>query len=184
MVGSLTDSNDVSVKSNTVKFLCSYGGMILPRHTDGKLRYVGGNTRVLAVDRTVTFSELLVKLGEVCGSSVMTLRCQLPKEDLDALVSVTSDEDLANLIEEYDLAASLKIRAFLSYPKSPKIVSPSTTSSSSSSSSIVSVAPSSVHQSVRRVKKHDNNGAKLCYYPHYPQRNNPSRQMYLVYNGQ
>lgn len=40
----------------TIKFLCSYGGKILPRHPDGKLRYVGGETRVLAVDRSISFS--------------------------------------------------------------------------------------------------------------------------------
>lgn len=42
--------------SGTLKFLCSYGGKILPRQTDGKLRYVGGLTRVLAVERSVSFS--------------------------------------------------------------------------------------------------------------------------------
>lgn len=110
-----------------IKFLCSYGGRILPRFTDGKLRYHGGDTRVLSVDSSISFAELLVKMGEMCGSSV-SLRCQLPTEDLDALVSITSDEDLANLVEEYDRAAatpssSFKIRAFLSAPKTIKKVS-------------------------------------------------------------
>lgn len=40
----------------TIKFLCSYGGRIIPRQTDGKLRYQGGDTRVLAVDRSISFS--------------------------------------------------------------------------------------------------------------------------------
>lgn len=40
----------------SVKFVCSYGGRILPRYPDGKLRYVGGDTRVLSVDRSVPFS--------------------------------------------------------------------------------------------------------------------------------
>lgn len=97
--------------------------------------------------------ELMAKLGEMCGTSVI-LRCQLPTEDLDALVSITSDEDLANLIEEYDHASapaaaaeaeaalppspsSLKIRAFLSAPKTPKKSSspPSSASCSSNESS-------------------------------------------------
>ncbi|KAL8037780.1 hypothetical protein ABFX02_11G060200 [Erythranthe guttata] len=111
-----------------IKFLCSYGGRILPRYPDGKLRYNGGETRVLSVDSSVSFSELLAKMGEICGSTV-NLRCQLPAEDLDALVSVTSDEDLAHLIEEYDCAAAaaaapIKIRAFLSAPKAISKVSP------------------------------------------------------------
>ncbi|KAM1047476.1 hypothetical protein ACFX15_026249 [Malus domestica] len=96
----------------TIKFLCSYGGKILPR-------YLGGETRVLAVPRSISFSELSSKLTELCGPSVtaVSLRCQLPTEDLDALVSIKSDEDLVNLIEEYDRAASsanMKIRALLS----------------------------------------------------------------------
>lgn len=87
----------------------------------------------------------MVKLGELCGSSV-TLRCQLPKGDLETLISITSDEDLANIIEEYDRVSSklphpLKIRAILSPPKSLKTVSPSPSSLSSSSSS-ASLSPS------------------------------------------
>ncbi|MBA0556583.1 hypothetical protein Golob_026669 [Gossypium lobatum] len=44
----------------TIKFLCSYGGKIVPRYPDGKLRYYGGETRVLAVDRSIPFSGLAV----------------------------------------------------------------------------------------------------------------------------
>ncbi|KAK8699396.1 hypothetical protein V6N13_115484 [Hibiscus sabdariffa] len=126
--------------SPTMKFLCSYGGKILPRYPDGKLRYQGGETRVLAVDRSIPFNELLLKMGELCGGKPVSLRCQLPTEDLDALVSITSDEDLANLIEEYDRFASppssLKIRAFFSLPKSAKTpISPHPPSSSAASSS-------------------------------------------------
>ena len=104
------ESNN-SKNTETIKFLCSYGGKILPRYTDGTLRYAGGLTRVLAVDRSISFTglfdfpfpdlifcelvwflwiinqfifvvaELMVKLGEFCGSSV-SLRCQLPTSDL------------------------------------------------------------------------------------------------------
>ncbi|KAK4358276.1 hypothetical protein RND71_023886 [Anisodus tanguticus] len=129
-----------------LKFLCSYGGKIIPRQTDGKLRYYGGETRVLSVDCCISFAELLVKLGEMYGSSV-SLRCQLPSEDLDALVSITSDEDLANLIEEYDRASTpLKIRAFLLPPKSTKkVVSPppSIASTSSTNTTISNPDPTS-----------------------------------------
>lgn len=41
---------------NKVKFLCSYGGKVLPRSSDGVLKYVGGETRVICVPRDVTFS--------------------------------------------------------------------------------------------------------------------------------
>ncbi|WOL12808.1 hypothetical protein Cni_G21576 [Canna indica] len=99
-----------------IKFLCSYGGKILPRYPDGKLRYVGGDTRILAVDRSVTFSVLQEKMKELCGWGAVALRCKLPTEDIDALVSVKSDEDLANVVEAYDLAACQKIRVFLFPP--------------------------------------------------------------------
>ncbi|URD79551.1 PB1 domain containing protein [Musa troglodytarum] len=131
--------DDVSVKpTRAIKFLCSYGGKILPRYPDGKLRYVGGHTRLVAVDRSISFSELQVKLRELCGWDAVSLRCQLPKEDLDALVSVTSDEDLANLVEEYDIASRdrpspLNIRAFLflTPPSSSSSSKPSTKTSPS-----------------------------------------------------
>ncbi|CAN4123321.1 unnamed protein product [Withania somnifera] len=140
-----------------LKFLCSYGGKIMPRQTDGKLRYYGGESRILSFDRCILFAELLVKLGKMCGSSV-SLRCQFPSEDLDALVSITSDEDLVNLIEEYDRAStpssSLKIRAFLLPPKSTKkfttISNPDFTSPNSFSSRIA--IPSST---VASLKHHD-----------------------------
>uniref|UniRef100_A0A0V0H9P9 Putative ovule protein n=1 Tax=Solanum chacoense TaxID=4108 RepID=A0A0V0H9P9_SOLCH len=127
-----------------LKFLCSYGGKIMPRQTDGKLRYYGGETRVLSVDRSISFTELLLKLGEMSGSSV-SLRCQLPNEDLDALISITSDEDLVNLIEEYDrvsaISSFLKIRAFLYPPKSTKkVVSPTPSIASTSSTNSTTIS--------------------------------------------
>lgn len=69
------------------------------------------------------YAELMVKLGEFCGFSA-TLKCQLPNGDLETLISITSDEDLANLIEEYDRASLSKIRAVLLLRKSVKTVSP------------------------------------------------------------
>ncbi|KAF8408304.1 hypothetical protein HHK36_007452 [Tetracentron sinense] len=205
MVGTSLDSTDVAVKinsSSTIKFLCSYGGKIIPRFHDRKLRYVGGETRVLAVDRSISFAELLLKLGELCGSSV-SLRCQLPTEDLDALVSITSDEDLANLIEEYDRAVSsapyLKIRAFLSPPKSMKKTSPPSSATSSvdaaaskSSYSVVgscSMLPSmAASRCIRQISTPvgfpiscEKSAGKFRYYAYHTQGN--PRNMYLVHNG-
>jgi len=39
-----------------VKLFCSHGGKILPRPTDGALKYVGGETRVVVIPRSITFS--------------------------------------------------------------------------------------------------------------------------------
>ncbi|XP_052174840.1 uncharacterized protein LOC127789849 [Diospyros lotus] len=121
------DSADTS-ESKRIKFLYSYAGRILPRRTDGKLRYVGGFTRVLAVYRSITFEELMERFRDLCGSS-MSLKCKLPSEDLDVLVSIACDEDLANVIDEYDRFASatqkdVKITALLFPLKSLKKISP------------------------------------------------------------
>ncbi|KAJ4711029.1 Octicosapeptide/Phox/Bem1p domain-containing protein [Melia azedarach] len=181
----------------TLQFLCSYGGKILPRYPDGKLRYHGGETRVLAVHRSISFAELLFKLGEMCGTT-MSLRCQLPTEDLDALVSITSDEDLANLIEEYDRVASppssLKIRAFLSLPKkiSSKSSSSSPTSSSSASSSPKSstiTRSSSTNRCHRQIPAPvafplclEKSAAKSIPHHAYYAHGNPTH-IYLIHNG-
>ncbi|MED6218177.1 hypothetical protein PIB30_024502 [Stylosanthes scabra] len=128
--------------NNTIKFLYSYGGRILPRSTDGQLRYTGGHTRILTVNPSITYSELIAKLCELCGSPA-TLKCPLPNGDLETLVSVKNDEDLANILQEYDRASlslpnPLKIRAILSLPSSLKTPSPTPPSSLSSSSSSLS----------------------------------------------
>ncbi|KAI9108964.1 hypothetical protein K1719_020269 [Acacia pycnantha] len=136
-----------SKHSPKLKFLCSYGGKILPRSTDCVLRYVGGYTRVLSVDPSISFSDLMVKIVEFCGSSV-TLRCSLPNGDLETLITIANDEDLAIIIEEYKRASSskenpLKIRAVLSPPRSLKKVSPPPSSRSSANiSSTVSTRSS------------------------------------------
>ncbi|XP_051123393.1 uncharacterized protein LOC127246185 [Andrographis paniculata] len=116
--------NSTPDSTENVKFLYSYGGRIDIRHSDGKLRYVGGYTRVLSVDPSVSYAELMVKFGESCGFSV-NLKCKLPSEDLDVLISVKSDEDLRSVIGEYRRASpEAKIRAVLFPIKSEKKVSP------------------------------------------------------------
>jgi hypothetical protein len=115
--------NSSANRMKTIKFLYSYGGKIVPRRSDGKLRYVGGYTRVLSVDLSISFSELMAKFGESCGSSV-NFKCKLPTEDLDVLVSIKSDEDLRLLIEEYErVSPEAKIRALLFPIESEKKVS-------------------------------------------------------------
>eukprot|EP01018_Ginkgo_biloba_P025586 Gb_05070 [translate_table: standard] len=84
-----------------VRLMCSFGGKILPRPHDNQLCYVGGETRIVVVHRNITYADLIAKLSKIYGSSVC-LKYQLPNEDLDALISVTTDEDLENMMEEYD----------------------------------------------------------------------------------
>ena len=83
------------------KFMCSYGGKIQPRPHDNQLSYVGGDTKILAVDRNVKFPAMISKLSAICETEV-TFKYQLPGEDLDALISVSNDDDLEHMMNEYD----------------------------------------------------------------------------------
>ncbi|KAE9603353.1 hypothetical protein Lal_00008241 [Lupinus albus] len=83
-----------------MKFLCSFGGKILPRPSDGKLRYVGGQTHMISIRKDISWEALVKKTSSICNQ-LHTIKYQLPGEDLDALISVSSDEDLQNMIEEY-----------------------------------------------------------------------------------
>jgi hypothetical protein len=55
VVACVVKAADAAAEGTFVKFLCSYGGRILPRHADGALRYVGGDNRVVSVDRSLPF---------------------------------------------------------------------------------------------------------------------------------
>ncbi|XP_022631912.1 uncharacterized protein LOC106778439 isoform X2 [Vigna radiata var. radiata] len=105
-----------SDSSSMMKCLCSFGGRILPRPSDGKLRYVGGQTRILRLRKDISWQELMQK-ALLIYNLVHVLKYQLPGEDLDALVSVSSDEDLQNMMEECNLLEdrerSKKLRLFL-----------------------------------------------------------------------
>lgn len=84
--------------------MCSYGGKIQPRSHDNQLSYVGGDTKILAVDRNIKFQPFLSKLSAICDAPPqdITFKYQLPGEELDALISVTNDDDLEHLMHEYD----------------------------------------------------------------------------------
>ncbi|XP_058226948.1 uncharacterized protein LOC131335549 [Rhododendron vialii] len=111
--GSLPSSNDENPR---VKFLCSFSGSILPRPQDGKLRYVGGETRIVSVPRDISYEELMAKMRELYDGAAV-LKYQQPDEDLDALVSVVNDDDVTNMMEEYDKVGSgdgfTRLRIFL-----------------------------------------------------------------------
>lgn len=117
-VGSLEDGNGDGVLDGQgkMKLLCSFGGRILPRPRDGKLRYVGGETRVVTVGKSCTFLELARKMRAMCKADHQ-IKYQLPGEDFDALISVSSEEDFQNMVEEYyglEKAGGLqKLRVFL-----------------------------------------------------------------------
>ncbi|KAM7498717.1 hypothetical protein LguiA_023131 [Lonicera macranthoides] len=110
-------SSGASDSSSTkIKVLCSFGGKILPRPSDGKLRYVGGDTRIIRIRKDITWGELWQKTVAIYYE-VHIIKYQLPGEDLDALVSVSCDEDLQNMMEECNVlgdgGGSKKLRMFL-----------------------------------------------------------------------
>ncbi|XP_004504874.1 uncharacterized protein [Cicer arietinum] len=86
------------------KFMCSYGGKIQPRSHDNQLSYIGGDTKILAVDRNIKFQHFFSKLSSLCEASQQDLsfKYQLPGEELDALISVTNEDDLEHMMHEYD----------------------------------------------------------------------------------
>ncbi|KAF4350017.1 hypothetical protein F8388_017595 [Cannabis sativa] len=102
--------------SSKMKVLCSFGGKVLPRPSDGKLRYVGGETRIVRIRKDISWQELTQKIFSIYNQTSI-IKYQLPGEDLDALVSVSCDEDLQNMMEECsDLGSregSQKLRIFL-----------------------------------------------------------------------
>ncbi|KAK8692406.1 hypothetical protein V6N13_075866 [Hibiscus sabdariffa] len=122
-------TNATSNVNYKVKFMCSYGGKIQPRSHDNQLAYVGGDTKILAVDRNIKFSAIVAKLSSLYGGDYeICFKYQLPGEDLDALISVTNDEDLEHMMMEYDRshrvsAKPARLRLFL-FPLNPPLVSP------------------------------------------------------------
>ncbi|XP_024521903.1 uncharacterized protein LOC112343139 [Selaginella moellendorffii] len=126
IVSGLDQARSISSKKR-VKMMCSYGGRILPRPHDNQLRYMGGETRILVVKKEIAYKDLMAKLSHLAGKSFL-LKYQLPNEDLDALVSVTSDEDVKNMMDEFDKmvsrdrssdGAAVKLRVFLFDPHGP-----------------------------------------------------------------
>ncbi|GAA0153356.1 non-receptor serine/threonine protein kinase [Lithospermum erythrorhizon] len=102
--------------SSKIKVLCSFGGKILPRPSDGKYRYVGGETKIIRISKEISWQELWQKTTAIYNQT-HTIKYQLPGEDLDALVSVSGNEDLQNMMEEChvfeDVDGSKKLRMFL-----------------------------------------------------------------------
>lgn len=116
VVQGYTSSSASDSSSLKMKILCSFGGKILPRPSDGKLRYVGGETRIVRIRKDISWQELTLKALSIYNQTHV-IKYQLPGEDLDALVSVSCDEDLQNMMEECNelehRESSQKLRIFL-----------------------------------------------------------------------
>ncbi|KAL4578460.1 hypothetical protein LXL04_014583 [Taraxacum kok-saghyz] len=109
-----TYTNETRMHKFKMKFLCSFGGKFLTRPSDGKLRYVGGETRIISIKKNLEYKELVKKTYTICKQPHV-IKYQLPGEDLDALISVCSDEDFLHMIDEYQELekGSHRLRIFL-----------------------------------------------------------------------
>ncbi|XVE54377.1 hypothetical protein DITRI_Ditri03aG0075800 [Diplodiscus trichospermus] len=89
-----------------LKLFCSFNGAFHPRPPSGKLRYIGGETRVISVDRNIGFLKLRAKIAYLCPKVLsFWLKYQVVVADVDFdvdLVVIESDEDVKCMVEEYD----------------------------------------------------------------------------------
>ncbi|XP_020207717.1 uncharacterized protein LOC109792694 [Cajanus cajan] len=117
------DEPSPSPGSGKLRLMCSYGGHIVPRPHDRSLCYVGGDTRIVVVPRHTSLAELSTRLSKSLNHArPFALKYQLPSEDLDSLVSLTTDEDLDNMIDEFENSPlkPSRIRLFL-FPAQPHL---------------------------------------------------------------
>ncbi|KAL0412776.1 UNVERIFIED_CONTAM: hypothetical protein Sradi_1479300 [Sesamum radiatum] len=114
--------------ADRLKFLCSHGGKILPRPADSHLKYVAAKPASslslgIPPSRFSCCTELMKKLTYLIDGE-MILKYQVASEDLDALVSVKTDEDLRHMFDEidrYENAGAPRLRAFL-FPVNPVVM--------------------------------------------------------------
>ncbi|KAJ9140942.1 hypothetical protein P3X46_031531 [Hevea brasiliensis] len=117
---STTTTTASASSSRSIKLICSFNGAFHFRPPSNKLRYIGGETRIISVDRKIGFFKLLNKMSDLCpklrsfslkyqlpmyGSESGSRRARDPESDLETgvpLVSIASDEDVRCMIEEYD----------------------------------------------------------------------------------
>ncbi|PKU60159.1 hypothetical protein MA16_Dca028406 [Dendrobium catenatum] len=107
--------------SPKIKLCCKFGGKLMPRLSDGTLHYVGGRTRIMVFPRDITLQEFYCKMEDTYGGPVV-ICYKLSEQDLYSLVSITSHEDLDNMMEECDCLLeaseyeSAKLQVFLFPP--------------------------------------------------------------------
>ncbi|KAL5547975.1 hypothetical protein UlMin_003206 [Ulmus minor] len=92
-----------------LKLFCRFNGKFQPQPPSGELRYVGGETRIVSVDRKIEFVKLHSKIFGLCPNSTsFSLKHKLPKSNSarsdsdNPLVLITSDEDFRCMIEEFE----------------------------------------------------------------------------------
>ncbi|XP_059431639.1 uncharacterized protein LOC132165163 [Corylus avellana] len=95
--------------SEKVKLVCSFNGSFRPIPPSGELKYVGGEARIISVDRSIGLSKLRSKISDLFPATrppSFSLKYQLSHRASEGystlLVSVASDDDVRCMIDEYD----------------------------------------------------------------------------------
>ncbi|CAN6170521.1 unnamed protein product [Urochloa humidicola] len=91
--------NPYQVQPRKIKFICNFGGTFLPRPSDGELRYVGGERHLVQINQDMSWHELTCKTKKLIRRDHI-IKYHLPGEQLNMLISITSDDDLRNMIDE------------------------------------------------------------------------------------
>ncbi|CAN0896609.1 hypothetical protein LINGRAHAP2_LOCUS18601 [Linum grandiflorum] len=106
------------IGASKLRLMCSYGGQIIPRPQTKSLFYAGGDTRIITVPTTanLTLNFLAAQLAAALRlSTPFNLKYQLPYHDLDSLITLSNDEDVAIMIDEYNRVSPspARIRLFV-----------------------------------------------------------------------
>ncbi|KAK2973629.1 hypothetical protein RJ640_029621 [Escallonia rubra] len=96
-------------QSKKLRLICSFNGAFRPRPPSGKLRYTGGETRVVSIDKTIPFSKLKSKISDLLRHAYrnttpqFTLKYHVPNDGVEThLGLMTCDDDVRRMIDEYE----------------------------------------------------------------------------------
>ncbi|XP_059443287.1 uncharacterized protein LOC132175370 isoform X2 [Corylus avellana] len=95
------------------KLLCNFGGELTRQL--GRVSYVGGKTRLVLVDRSLSFEGLRSKMIQLScvAPSCIEIKFQLPDETLDSrLVSVECDDDVVAMLSEFEASQRIPLYLF------------------------------------------------------------------------
>lgn len=88
-----------------IRLHCSFGGVFVPRQPSGEFRYVGGESRIIFIDRRgIGLYKLLSRLSELCPDCSFSLKYQLPESPSSQpeLISISSDDDVRRMVDDHD----------------------------------------------------------------------------------
>lgn len=91
----------------------------------GKERhYIGGDIWLVAIDYDCSYSDIVTQISSVfCISNPFLIKCQLPRESLKYLITIASDDDLANFIEVNTSCGPAACRHFFVLPNTSSLPS-------------------------------------------------------------